>query len=1143
MRGNFREFARSASVLAIGTVMLATPAIAQDVEEDDEDSSSSESVGSANEGADSADDAAIVVTGIRGALQSARERKRNADTVMESITATDIGAFPDKSVAEALQRVPGVTVNRFALNTDTAHFTAEPSGVIIRGLPHVRNEFNGRDTFSANSSRGLSWGDVPAELLGGVDVYKNQTADLIEGGIAGSVNLRTRVPFDSQGELIQVGVKANYGDAAKGWTPDANAFYSNRWNTEAGEFGLMGHVAYSHVKTASLGLQAYRGGVFTGGMIAGSENVDGVFGPGTVIIPSGGGFLDANYDRKRIGIAGAAQWRSNDQRWLATAQFIRSNYTNEMREHGVSYGLFGFPGGSDANFRFQPGATGIPVPAEGTGDFTFGEDGFIDGGVFTTNGGWWGDQNDGGMARNADGEPMIQSCYGWGGQPNCQGFDVHGANTGTASRYSQNKNMTQEASFNLKYEATDNLRLNFDAQYVDSTIKLYDASMGFGSFANIEMAGLNSRPRIVGFHAPTNINQSEGGLANPNNYYIANLADNVNDSKGHELALRADADWDMPDGGFDSIRFGVRYSDRDQQVRNSAYNWANIANTWTNGCQYLYFNLDSEPGVCDPDDNPDTNNSTTFNGYPSGFYEVSEFGNSFFGGSLGMFPFVPFSLLEDHGLNLFSRERLSNPRADGSGGIGSFIPICERASQPGTSYPTELPDSCFAEDELSTVSEETRAAYIMAKFGGAGDMTVGGVTFSGNVGVRYVETRVNSAGFQVYPRITANPTDECPATPLVPGGLTGGKEDPNTSEPGQPPVVAYHAICYLSPEDVQFASGGTTGTPVNSKVTHRHFLPSFNLRADLAPNWLARFAASKAMSRPDIGLLKNYMSVSQNLPGDNPQDNRWITDSEGNIIGVVPEYQANANNPTLKPATAWQFDLSIEHYFDNAGMFSFAVFHKVFKDYIQFGRFLTPVTNNGVTRDVQVSGPANGPGAKIQGFEVAYNRFFDFLPEPLDGLGMQANYTYVRNKGIPNSALQSQFPNATPGITLALDPGSLEGLSKHSYNLVGFYEKGPLSARVAYNWRSRYLITVSDCCVGLPVWNKEAGYLDASIRYKVNDNVELSLEGSNLLNTQTVTLQQLSDENSPEGKRILTQNSWFRQDRRFSVGVRWKLGS
>ena len=73
----------------------------------------------------------------------------------------------------------------------------------------------------------------------------------------------------------------------------------------------------------------------------------------------------------------------------------------------------------------------------------------------------------------------------------------------------------------------------------------------------------------------------------------------------------------------------------------------------------------------------------------------------------------------------------------------------------------------------------------------------------------------------------------------------------------------------------------------------------------------------------------------------------------------------------------------------------------------------------------------------------------------------------------------------------------------HSFNVVGLYEKGPLGARVAYNWRNRYLITASDCCVGLPVWNEAAGYLDASIRYKVTENFELNLEGSNLLNTQT----------------------------------------
>ena len=165
------------------------------------------------------------------------------------------------------------------------------------------------------------------------------------------------------------------------------------------------------------------------------------------------------------------------------------------------------------------------------------------------------------------------------------------------------------------------------------------------------------------------------------------------------------------------------------------------------------------------------------------------------------------------------------------------------------------------------------------------------------------------------------------------------------------------------------------------------------------------------------------------------------------------------------------------------------------------------------------------------------------MTDPLDGFGMQTNFTYLKNKGVPNSNLSTQFPIAGGVFVPALNPGSLEGLSKYSFNVVGLYEKPdfPVSFRLAYNWRSKYLITASDCCVGLPVWNASAGYLDGSIRYKFNDNLELSLEGSNLLNTQTVTMQQLTDETSPEGRIYLAHNSWFRQDRRFTFGIRWRM--
>ena len=152
--------ARFRNTLVAGTALwligTAAPALAQDAPDTQPEAAEAEESGD------------IVVTGQRQALATASRLKRDADTVVDSITATDIGAFPDKSVAEALQRVPGVTVIRSAARDDVMHYSAEPSGVVIRGLQQVRSEFNGRDSFSATSGYGLSWSDVSPELMAGV---------------------------------------------------------------------------------------------------------------------------------------------------------------------------------------------------------------------------------------------------------------------------------------------------------------------------------------------------------------------------------------------------------------------------------------------------------------------------------------------------------------------------------------------------------------------------------------------------------------------------------------------------------------------------------------------------------------------------------------------------------------------------------------------------------------------------------------------------------------------------------------------------------------------------------------------------------------------------------------------------------------
>ncbi|MEG3181325.1 TonB-dependent receptor [Sphingomonas sp. LT1P40] len=1068
----------------------------------------------------------VIVTGSRQALETSQNIKRNADTVVDTITATDIGAFPDKSVAEALQRVPGITVQRFAASDDTSHFSADPSGVLIRGLTQVRSEFNGRDTFSANSSRGLSWADISPELMAGVDSYKNQTAELIEGGLAGTINLRTRVPFDQKGLLVQASANANYGDLSEKWTPDVSALVSNRWETGIGEIGLLGNVAYSDIQSRTQGIAYGRTAVFRD-----------VYGPGMQYIPSSVGFRDTIYDRTRLGISAAAQYESIGGDFLLTAQYNRSDYEETWRERGViSYltDLFAFP----ANFVFTNGGAfspRIPRAAPGTSAFTFDEDGNFETGVLVnqqTDFSWWGasDAEAGQIALNSQGVNMLHPCYSWGpGAPGSCGADARGPDLNAVTRYNETNRLTQDFGLNAKIKLTDRLQVNLDAQYVEASLDNYDVEVGQYSFANVGFNGSGDLPRMT-FLPPTNINQSPGGLTNPNNYRYNHAMDHVEQSRGTEWAFRADAAWDLDGEWLDSLKFGARYAVREQEVRYSNFNWGNIVNNWNLGSgQSAYWNIDK------------TTPNGAFRGYP-GTYEAVNFGSSFFGVNQ---PFVFFDMnaLENRGVNALGFDKL---------GVGQdqWMPTCSGGGNSGGSPRRGETQGCFRPDEINLVEEETTAAYVMLKFGGR-DAQVGGIGVSGNIGMRYVRTVDRVSGSTVFPNALTPATNSCqrnvpgagqPAAPIpyTLGCYLFGNAALRASTP--PPAGFTDIVLTGSPNTVAFNNGGAT--PGASETVHHNWLPSLNLRLDLDDKTLLRFAASRALSRPDMGLLKNYTTIQSQLPGADPNDPRYIKNGAGQITGVNASYTASGYNPTLKPMTATMFDLSLEHYFAPVGSITVAGFYKKFQNYIQYGSRFVDFNNNGVTNSVEVRTPINGDGGKVYGVEAAFQTFFDFLPGPLSGLGVQANVTYVKNDGITNSGLKNQSGTegggqAQPGSAgTVLTVNSLEGLSDWSYNLVGMYEKSGLAVRVAYNWRSKFLMTAVDCCTYLPMWQKSAGFLDASIRYAVTPNIELSVQGTNLLNTITKLDQQVS---SAEDGSVLRPAGWFRNDRRFIGGVRVKF--
>lgn len=144
---------------------------------------------------------------------------------------------------------------------------------------------------------------------------------------------------------------------------------------------------------------------------------------------------------------------------------------------------------------------------------------------------------------------------------------------------------------------------------------------------------------------------------------------------------------------------------------------------------------------------------------------------------------------------------------------------------------------------------------------------------------------------------------------------------------------------------------------------------------------------------------------------------------------------------------------------------------------------------------VQLSTQVNGGDAKVYGFEAAYQQVFTFLPQPFDGLGFQASYTRTSVKA-----------NYTAGSRVIKD--EMIGLSKNSFNVVGFFEKGPISTRLSYVWRDRYL-SGTGSTTQAPTYTAAFGSLDGSIAYRLTSNVTLSLEAINIAKARQYTYNDL----------------------------------
>jgi len=694
------------------------------------------------------------------------------------------------------------------------------------------------------------------------------------------------------------------------------------------------------------------------------------------------------------------------------------------------------------------------------------------------------------------------------------------------------KSTTADYSIDVDFEATDRLRFNFEAQHISSDLKRDSIIGTMNSWADIDLDITGKTPSVQ-FRAPTGAPADYFSSGYYSYYWF--LLDSVERNDGDLDSIRLDGEYDISEDGFlKTARFGVRWADRNRTTRDTNFStWGNLSAPWAGraGCAPW----GSGPGCGASGPGPFGNGfipgrlytglpgqefATGGGAFTDEFPNYSQLRNPFGKGfQRGKTPVpIPNGAAWFYGADDFLGEYLSGATEEQAREINTFSqtpnPFFGVNNRTATVLGEPAPVACgpFCPAEISAVGEVTKALYGRVDFG---KKFSNGHKLDGNIGLRYVQTKVQTQGLVAFPN------------PFFFDNGPGGNRDGvvQVSEVQQacllaPPGQAIPGYCSLSSARLEeFAAAHTGEILVDDRdITFNHFLPSINAKLDVGRGLLFRAAISKNIARPDLQLFRAGGSM-----GDNTNDLR----SEGTLESG-PLFQLSTGNRNVRPVTSWNYDLSAEWYFDAVGSLTLSGFIKDINGIISSGQDLVAYTSDGgTTLEVEVNGPANDLGGTLKGVEISYQQTYDKLPGLLSGLGTQMTYTYVDGGAFTN-------PDLAQNRSLFASLQPLAGISEHTINAVLFYEKGRVSTRLAYNWRSDFLITARDDIFPFsPVWQEASGQLDASFFFTVNKQLKLGVQAVNLLDSVTRTTQVVDF----DGTRVT--RSAFRNDRRFTFLARF----
>lgn len=1002
-----RELPRAslfAGASAVAMVMGAIPAVAQQAPQ--------QSPAPPPEGTPAAADQPqqgdeIVVTGIRASLQAAMDLKRDASGVVDAISAEDIGKFPDTNLAESLQRIPGVSIDR--RNGEGALVTVRGFGptfnlVTVNGRQLATSDVNviggdqDVDTTRA-TSRSFDFGNLASEGVSRLEVYKTGRAAVPSGGIGATINVVTARPLDGNktGLRGSIGAKASYDTSVrlKDTTPEVSGLVS--WSDEADTFGVTLFGAYQKRKSAAASSTSNDWNISTFSAMPG-------VGPNTVIenapsdpeqlisIPNDSRYHYSESSRERINGQITLQYRPMETLTLTADALYAQNRVSEARS-------------DQGNWFNRP-----------FDHVTF------------------------------DGNPVIDTAtYLDEGS----GYDVK--DIGFEQQYRATKTTLQSYGLNANWEISDGFTLNIDGNHSESKSRPDAANGATSTLVSLGAPVVDSHSVDYSGDIPKQqwtLNDALRG----NNNGVLDIGDlgtqvqrtNVARQDQRIDQIRADLGWKFGDQG--RLDIGAAYVDTKMtssrvQTQQTLGDWGI---THVGDVQQYAGDLVSQFCLqCKFDHYRPTNAQIAFRGNAVDLYQA------------------------------FADAYAANP-------------------------------ILTTGDDFDEVKEKVWSVY--AQLGWDGELM--GRKAGIVAGVRFENTRV-----------TAN------------------------SRVAQP---AY--IVWQSDNDFNRVVS-TTIVPITGKGEYNNLLPSIDFKIEPMDHLVARASYSKTLARPDYGNLFASETIEANRP------------NRPTYLGGVAT--GNSGNPALKPLISDNFDLSLEWYFGRSSYISAGFFYKSVKNFVGTGQFeeqmfglrdpssgqpgtrsgtalerlnalgvpvsdvslftmtaLLQETGNIDTAATQflanynpatqqlnqafvdtvlartdiiadandplftfsVARPINNETGNIHGFEIQGQHFFGNT-----GFGISASYTKVDGD-----------VNVDVGADPSANVFALTGLAD-SFNITGIYDKNGLSARIAYNWRDKYLARVNRGASRNPVFYEPYGTLDVSINYDITQNIAVSLEGINVL--------------------------------------------